>query len=311
MSEKRKKILVTGSNGLLGQKLVDQLLKENEVELIAAARGENRLLNKLGYTYASLDITSKKEIEHLLSEHLPDCIIHCAAMTNVDACELDPEACKQNNVDAVAYFIQTLEELKTQSYNPHFIQVSTDFIFNGSRGPVTEEETPEPLSIYGHAKYEAEKIVSASKIDTAILRTVLVYGITEGMSRSNIVLWVKNNLESGKEIKVVTDQFRTPTLAEDLAAGCILAMQKRAIGIYNISGKDFMSINTIAHKVATFFKLDNHLIKESLSETIQQPAKRPPITGFILEKAMNQLGYKPHSFEEGLALLNQQLQSIK
>jgi dTDP-4-dehydrorhamnose reductase len=307
MSEKRKKVLITGSNGLLGQKLVYQLLKENEVDLIAAARGENRLLNQSGYRYLSLDITSEKEIENLLSTNLPDCIIHCAAMTNVDACELDSEACKKNNIDAVAFFIQALEKLKTKSYNPHFIQVSTDFIFNGSRGPVTEEEMPEPLSIYGHSKYEAEKIVRASKIDTAILRTVLVYGITEGTSRSNIVLWVKNNLESGKEIKVVIDQFRTPTLAEDLAAGCILAMQKRAIGIYNVSGKDFMSINTIAHKVATFFKLDNRLIKESLSETIQQPAKRPPITGFILEKAMNELGYKPHSFEEGLAVLARQM----
>jgi dTDP-4-dehydrorhamnose reductase len=310
MSEKKKKILITGSNGLLGQKLVYQLVKENNIDVVAAARGENRLQNKSDYTYISLDITSQKAIENLLSTNLPDCIIHCAAMTNVDACELDPEACKKNNVDAVAFFIQALEKLKTPTYHPHFIQVSTDFIFNGSRGPVTEEEIPNPISIYGHSKYEAEKIVSASKIDSAILRTVLVYGITEGMSRSNIVLWVKNNLERGKEIKVVTDQFRTPTLAEDLAAGCILAMQKRATGIYNISGKDFMSINTIAHKVATFFKLDNHLIKESLSETIQQPAKRPPITGFILEKAMKELGYRPHSFEEGLALLNQQLQTI-
>jgi dTDP-4-dehydrorhamnose reductase len=308
MAQKLKKILVTGSNGLLGQKLIYQLIKEKTFEIIACARGENRLLNQSGYTYISLDITSQNAIENLLSANLPDCIIHCAAMTNVDECELNPEACKKNNIDAVALFIQALEKLKNPSYNPHFILVSTDFIFNGSRGPVTEEEIPEPLSIYGHSKYEAEKIVSASKIDTAILRTVLVYGITEGMSRSNIVLWVKNNLESGKEIKVVTDQFRTPTLAEDLAAGCILAMRKRALGIYNISGKDFMSINTIAHKVANFFKLDNQLIKESLSESIQQPAKRPPITGFILEKAMNELGYKPRSFEEGLKVLKEQLE---
>jgi dTDP-4-dehydrorhamnose reductase len=307
MAQKLKKILVTGSNGLLGQKLIYQLIKEGTYDVVGCARGENRLLKTSGYKYESLDITSQQAIEDVISSCLPDCIIHCAAMTNVDECELNVEACEINNVTSVQYFVNALEKLQSPAYQPHFIHVSTDFIFDGTRGPISEEETPNPLSIYGHSKWKAEQIIKASKIDHAILRTVLVYGITEGTSRSNIVLWVKNNLENGKTINVVTDQFRTPTLAEDLAAGCILAMQKRAKGIYNISGKDFMSINTIAHKVATFFKLDNQLIKESLSETIQQPAKRPPITGFIIEKAIKELGYKPHSFEEGLTLLNQQL----
>jgi dTDP-4-dehydrorhamnose reductase len=308
--EKKQKILITGSNGLLGQKLVYQLMGDESIELLASARGNNRLNKNQGYQFQSLDITSEKAVFDLLNTFLPDTIIHTAAMTNVDECELNPEACETNNVIAVTYFVQALEKLQSDIYKPHFIHVSTDFIFDGTRGPVTEEEIPNPLSIYGHSKRKAEQLIQASTIDYAILRTVLVYGITEGMSRSNIVLWVKNNLESGKEINVVTDQFRTPTLAEDLANGCVLVAKKRAKGIYNISGKDFMSINTIAHKVAHFFHLNTILIKPSLSETIKQPAKRPPITGFIIEKAIQELGYKPHSFEEGLALLNQQLQSI-
>jgi dTDP-4-dehydrorhamnose reductase len=308
--EKKQKILITGSNGLLGQKLVYQLIGNKNVELLTCARGNNRLLQTQGYQFQSLDITSEKAVFDLLNQFLPDTIIHTAAMTNVDECELNPAACEKNNVTSVSYFIQALEKLKHQNYQPHFIHLSTDFIFNGERGPITETEIPQPLSIYGHSKHKAEQVIQASNIDYAILRTVLVYGITEGMSRSNIVLWVKNNLENNKVINVVTDQFRTPTLAEDLASGCILAAQKRAIGIYNISGKDFMSVNTIAHKVAHFFNLDSNLIKPSLSETIQQPAKRPPITGFIIEKAIDELGYRPHSFEEGLALLDQQLKTI-
>jgi len=127
------------------------------------------------------------------------------------------------------------------------------------------------------------------------------------MSRSNIVLWAKGALESGKSINVVADQFRTPTLAEDLAEGCHLIAQKRAQGIFNISGKNFMSVYDLVVQVADFWKLDKSLLNLSSSEGIKQPAKRPPITGFILDKAMNELGYNPKSFQEGLKLLDSQL----
>jgi dTDP-4-dehydrorhamnose reductase len=141
-------------------------------------------------------------------------------------------------------------------------------------------------------------------------RTVLVYGIVDNMSRSNIVLWVKQNLEQGKTINVVDDQYRTPTLAEDLADGCILLAEKKASGIYNISGKDFLNILEVAHLVADYYKLDKSLIKPSKSADIKQPAKRPPITGFIIDKAKRDLGYNPHSFVEGIKFLEEQLKAM-
>jgi dTDP-4-dehydrorhamnose reductase len=191
----------------------------------------------------------------------------------------------------------------------HLIHLSTDFIFNGTHGPVTEEETPEPLSYYGHSKWKAEQLVMQQANSWAVARTVLVYGIVSDMSRSNIVLWAKGALESGKTINVVCDQFRTPTLAEDLASGCALIADKKAQGIFNISGRDYMSVFDLVYKVATYWKLDKSLLNMSTSEGIKQPAKRPPITGFILDKAIKELGYKPHSFEEGLAVLDQQLKA--
>jgi dTDP-4-dehydrorhamnose reductase len=120
-------------------------------------------------------------------------------------------------------------------------------------------------------------------------------------------LWAKGNLEQGKTLNVVGDQFRTPTLAEDLAQGCALAAAKKAKGIYNISGSDFMSVFDLVYRVASYWKLDKSLLNLSTSEGIKQPAKRPPITGFIIDKARKELGYKPHTFEEGLALLDEQL----
>jgi dTDP-4-dehydrorhamnose reductase len=305
------KILITGSNGLLGQKLVYKLKELKEVELIATARGENRLVNKSGYIYEPLDITNRDNVEAVFKKYLPDAIINTAAMTNVDACETDKLGAMLMNATAVEHQVSVLEQLQNDSYKPHFIHLSTDFIFDGTHGPLTEEEKPNPLSYYAETKLEAENIVMASKLNWAIARTVLVYGIVDNMSRSNIVLWVKQNLEQGKIINVVDDQFRTPTLAEDLADGCILIALKKAEGIFNISGKDFMSILELANKVADYYHLDKSLIKPSKSADIKQPAKRPPRTGFIIDKARKVLGYNPHSFEEGIKLMEEQILNMQ
>lgn len=307
------KILITGSNGLLGQKLVYKLRNKPSIELIATARGENRLVKQDGYVYESLDITDENNVRHVFSKYLPDVIINTAAMTNVDACETDRAGALDMNTNSVKYQVNALEQLMKQHhhFHPHFIHLSTDFIFDGTHGPLDENEKPNPLSYYAETKLWAEEIVMASKLHWAIARTVLVYGIVDNMSRSNIVLWVKSNLEQGKTIHVVDDQFRTPTLAEDLADGCILIAEKKATGIYNISGKDFYSILDLARTVADYYGLDKNLIKPSKSADIKQPAKRPPITGFIIEKAKNDLGYNPHSFVEGIKMLEDQLKEMK
>ncbi|MCB9185699.1 MAG: SDR family oxidoreductase [Flavobacteriales bacterium] len=301
-----KKILVTGSNGLLGQKLVYKLKDRADVELIATARGENRLLDQSGYQFLSMDICNKQNVDEVIDQVKPDYIIHTAAMTHVDDCELDHDACDKANVDAVQYIVDAAER-----NNSHLVHISTDFIFNGEEGPYDEEGIADPLSYYGNAKWKGEQIVQNSKLRWAILRTVLVYGIVDNMSRSNIVLWAKGALEKGNPINVVDDQFRSPTLAEDLADGCILAVDKNATGIYNISGKDQYSIIDLVRTVADYYGLDKSLINPVSSETLNQPAKRPPITGFILDKARRELGYDPHSFTEGIAIMEKQMEAMK
>lgn len=296
------KILITGSNGLLGQKLVKKLKNDSEVTLIATSRGENRLSDKEGYTYRSLDITNQNEVDSIVAELRPDVIINTAAMTNVDVCETEKEICDSLNVDSVQWL--TNASIKN---HVHLVHISTDFIFDGTAGPYREEDEPSPLSYYGLSKLKAEKIVLDSALEASIIRTVLVYGIAEDMSRSNIVLWAKGALEKGGPINVVDDQFRSPTLAEDLADGCILAAKQKAKGIYNISGKDQMSVLEIVNSVSEYWNLDSSLIKPISSTTLNQAAKRPPITGFVLDKAIRDLGYQPHSFKEGLAIVDQQL----
>lgn len=297
-----KKVLITGSNGLLGQKLLDLYLTIEDIELIATARGENRYPRKEGYTYTSLDITNEKEVQHVIAQHAPDCIINTAAMTNVDSCETDKEGCDKLNVDAVAYLIAA-----ANTAGAHLIHLSTDFIFDGKKGPYKEDDEANPLSYYGHSKLLAENMVREYCTKWSIARTVLVYGVVNDMSRSNIVLWAKGALEKGQPINVVDDQFRTPTLAEDLAKGCQLIEHKQAEGIYNISGKDQMSILELVQRVANYFDLDASVLRVVSSESLNQPAKRPPLTGFNLTKSRKVLGYEPHSFEQGIGVLMEQL----
>jgi dTDP-4-dehydrorhamnose reductase len=274
----------------------------SDYELIASSKGENRYPETVGYTYEQLDVTDYTDIERLIVKYQPYAVIHTAAMTNVDQCESEKEACQKLNVDSVDHLI------KLANLHPFYlVHLSTDFIFDGISGPYKETDAPNPLSLYGHSKNDAELLLLASTINYSILRTIIVYGVAAAMSRSNIVLWAKGALEKGSPIKVVNDQYRMPTLAEDLAKACILAIDKRAQGIYHISGKDYMSVIEMVRRIAKFFKLDDSIIEETDSSTLNQAAARPPKTGFILDKAIHELGYAPHSFEEGLAVVQKQL----
>ncbi len=291
------RILVTGSNGLLGQKISD-LLAEEGIEFLATSSGENRNPVLSGDSkYRSLDITDPLAVDVLIQEFKPDYLINTAAMTNVDQCESEKEKCRALNIDAVKYLLDSCEKVGAM-----LVHLSTDFVFDGSSGPYKETDDPNPISYYGWSKLAAENLILASDKNHTILRTVLVYGIVPRMSRSNIVLWVKDSLEAGKQISVVNDQWRTPTLAEDLAKGCLLACQNNSKGIFHVSGYEMMSPFEIALKVADHFQLDKHLIKETDGSKFSQPAKRPPKTGFDISKANDELGYQPRSFKEGLEL---------
>ena len=298
----KKKIIVTGSNGLLGQKLVDQLAGNEQFELIATSRGKNRISKISGFTYEPMDITSQEDVMRVFDAYKPDVLINTAAMTNVDACEDDREGCWLLNVIAVKNLIVAAEK-----HNSHFIQLSTDFIFDGENGPYKEADKANPLSYYGESKLAAEKLLQVASCRWAIARTIIVYGIVEDMSRSNIVLWAKSALEKRQKLTIVNDQFRSPTLAEDLAKGCILIAEKEAEGIYHLSGKDTMSIVELVRRVAKYYKLDESFIEEISSASLNQAAKRPPRTGFVIEKAVAELGYNPVSFEEGIRFLETQL----
>ena len=296
------KIVITGSNGLLGQSLLNLLLQEKEkYEVIGFSKGKNRS-GREDFLYVSIDITDEVLLKSKIRKINPDVIINTAAMTQVDDCESNKELCDVLNVDVVKWLKELSEDLKI-----HLIHLSTDFIFDGKKGYYKETDIPNPLSYYGLSKLKSEEVLTNSSIDYTILRTILVYGKVFDMSRSNIVLWVRKMLLDGKEITIVDDQYRMPTYVEDLAMACKISIDKKATGIFNISSNELLSVYEIAQQIADAFQLDKKLIKPISTSTLNQTAPRPAKTGFDLTKTNSALGFYPKSFKEDLERFKKKL----
>ena len=290
------KILITGANGLLGQHLVKLILNATKHEVQATSKREPRqVIQDNRIHYYSLDITDGMAVNLMMEKLAPDIIIHCAALTQVDECEQQPIKAWEINVTATRFLVDAAKKI-----NAFMVFVSTDFVFDGIHGPYRETDDVNPVSYYGSTKVAAEKAVSESGLPYAIVRTCLLNGNILFGTRSNIVSWVKENLEAGKKIKVVSDQWRTPTYIEDLAKGIVLIAEKKATGLFHISGKDFLSPYDMAIATADYLHLDKTLIEKVDASVFTQPAKRPATTGFIIDKAKEVLGYDPVSFREGL-----------
>ena len=298
MTNTSYRILITGSNGLLGQKLVSQCLKNN-IKFIATSLGVNRNTNISKKHYAEMDICDPYQISNTLDLFKPTHVIHTAAITNVDYCELNPDQCQNTNVSASSHIWEACKER-----NIHFQFLSTDFVFDGKSGNYSEIDTVNPLSIYAQSKVDSENnLIQSLNKNWSIVRTIIVYGQGLNLSRSNVICWAKEALSKNQEMSIVDDQFRAPTWADDLAWACLRICELNKKGIFHISGPETMSIFEIVSRVATHYDLSTGSIKKTSSNALSQPAKRPPITGFNLNKSKKELGYKPKTLEETLELL--------
>jgi dTDP-4-dehydrorhamnose reductase len=289
------KILITGANGFLGYYLARQLLQKGN-EVIATGKGHCRLpfSGDAGFSYCEMDFTDASAVRDVLAKMAPEVVIHAGAMSKPDECELNREEAYKVNVEATLTLLN--ESAKLRSY---FLFVSTDFVFDGHSGMYKEDDPPAPVNFYGQTKADAEKAVKEYKYEWGIVRTVLVYGKPVS-GRSNILTIVKEKLENKQEYKVVDDQVRTPTYVEDLASGIVSMIEKKAKGIYHLSGKDIFTPYQMAIQAAQYLGLDASLIKRVTAADFSQPARRPEKTGFNIDKAVAELGFSPVSFEEGL-----------
>lgn len=298
------KVLLTGANGLVGQTLIRRIRQLPGYEILATSGSESRIAGPARTRFLQMDITSSEQVKAVFEKFVPDVVVHCAAMTQVDPCELDPEMCDKVNIGGTRVVARASGESGAR-----FIYLSTDFVFDGLNGPYSEDDQPNPVSMYGWSKLQGEFITRSLSVPWVIVRTILVYGLTPFMSRENLVTWVRNSLISQKPIRVVNDQFRMPTLADDLADGIIRIIEKGRTGIYHLSGPEMTSVHDFAVTTARFFNLDESLISPVASFSLNQPGKRPRSTGFILEKASEELDYSPRNLNQGLGVVQNLLES--
>ena len=285
------KILVTGANGFVGQELV-QVLAQRGHTVIATGKGPTRLPEEIkGVRYFAADITHPFELQAIIEAEQPAAIIHCAAMSQVDECEQKQKEAHNINVEATARLVLDAEE-----HNCFFLFVSTDFVFDGEKGMYSEEDDVNPVSWYGQTKLEAEAIVQTAEVPWAIVRTCLVYGNAYSHGRSTIFSWLRDNLKAGNQIKVVDDQFRTPTYVNDLATGIALVVEQRNTGIWHISGEEVFTPYRMGLAIAELGGWDAGLMEKVTAASFTQPGKRPAKTGFDIQKAKKELGYQPRSF---------------
>lgn len=290
------KTLIIGANGFTGRRILRQLSLWGEYELTGCSLHGDIAPGK-NYRFVQADINNHAAIAQLMDEVRPEIVINGSALSVPDYCELHHEEAYAANVLAVENIARCCE-----TQGSRFIHLSTDFVFDGKTSSLyTEENMPAPVNYYGISKYQGEQAVAANCSSYANVRVVVVYGKALPGQHGNILQLVKNRLEAGQEIRVVSDQYRTPTWVNDIADGVEKLMHVSQSGTYHICGDECLSIANIAYRVADYFKLNRSLIIPVTTEEMNEATPRPHFSGLSIEKAKRELGYAPHSLEEGMA----------
>ncbi|VAX28110.1 dTDP-4-dehydrorhamnose reductase [hydrothermal vent metagenome] len=295
----KNRIMVLGSNGMLGQGLTQYFMFKRDVELFCASFEDSSFFPKV--EYSKVDISSPREVKHLINDFCPDVVINAAAYTNVDGCESEKELAWKVNVTGVENIVKYIKGCKA-----HLIHMSSDYIFDGTAGPYHETDLPSPISYYGKTKLAAENAILSNNVHYTIIRTNVLYGPTR-FGRPDFVKWVVNSLRDQKQIRIVNDQFNNPTYIDDLISAIAKIIEAKKKGIYNIGGSQLLSRLEFTYKIADYFDLDKSLITEIITAELHQPAPRPLKSGLVNLKAETELGYRPHKIDETLFLMKRYL----
>ncbi len=300
-----KRVLLCGSNGLLGQRLSILLSNNTAYEVLNTSRQRSFVFDDRLFDYTQLDITHKSDVKSLISSFQPSVIINAAAAANVDWCETHREEAWNINVVGVENLVEAARRVGAK-----LIHVSTDYVFDGKSGPYNEDAQPNPVNYYGKSKLAAENAVRVGGIPYSIVRSILLYGT--GISvKNNFALWVVNSLRAKQRIPCADDQASNPTHASDLAQTIIKIFETEKCGIYHVSGRESVSRYDFAIRAAEVFGLDATLIERSKLSNLNQAAVRPPVTVFVTLKAETELGLRAMGIGEGLQLMKSEFQKQK
>jgi dTDP-4-dehydrorhamnose reductase len=270
-----KNVLVIGASGLVGSNIIQYFKTEyNVLGTYFSYKTENTIF---------LDVNDYDSINHVEIESFkPNVIIHCGALTNVDLCELENEKSYLNTVQSTQNIIKLSEK-----YGAKLIYISTDYVFDGVNGPYDENDSPNPINVYGEHKLKAENLVKNLN-DFLIIRITNVYG--NELRNKNFISRIINQIQK-KESIVLTlpyDQFATPINSSDIAKALILLINKKCKGVYNISSTDYLNRVHLAQKVLSHFAYNNFTLKTLPTAELNQSAKRPLNGGLKNNKFVNE-----------------------
>lgn len=280
-----KRLFITGGSGLLGSKF--KYIAGDTYEIITTHHknpGENSV---------QFDVTDEKDVAEKITSLNPDAVVHAAALTNVDYCEDHPDEAWNINAKGTDNVAKACEKVGSK-----LVYVSTDFVFDGERGMYCEEDETNPLGHYARTKLEGEEFLKTHRdLDYAVARVSVLYG---WHTRMNFVTWVINELKNGNEINIVTDQYNSPTLADNAAEAMIKIIEMDKTGVYHTVGGERINRFDFAVNIAEVFDLDSGLINPIKSTNFVQKARRPKDSSLNVEKVQKDLGIKMLNTTEGL-----------
>lgn len=269
------KLLIIGT-GLLGSRIVE--IASNEFEIINTY---NKNPVDLQSTVShQLDITNQKLTFRLIKKLNPEYIIHTAAHTSVDYCEVHRSEAYSVNVTGTRNVVEASGEIGAK-----LVYISTDYVFDGAKGMYREGDVTNPINYYGKTKLEGEDVVKTICDDWIIARTSVLYGWNP--AKPNFVTWALDELMAGNRIRIVSDQFNSPTLADNLADMIIKLIRRDENGVFHTSGGERISRYDFAIRIAEIFDLNSELIEPITSDQLNWTAKRPADSSLDVSKISN------------------------
>ncbi len=292
------RLLVTGANGLVGSR-VCHLLAEQGHEVVGTGRGPRRAPGS--WRYLPADLAREPEVAAAFEAATPEAVIHCASMTEVDACEKAPEQAHAANVDAVAFVARAARRT-----GAHLVHVSTDYVFDGEAGPYAEDAIPHPRGVYALTKHMGEQAAQVFVPGCAIARTAVVYGWPPVEGRLNFGAWLVGALEKGQPVRLFEDQFVSPSHAGNVAEMLVELAVRGLGGTWHTCGAEVLSRVAFGRAFCEHLGFDAGLLVPTKLADLKLAAPRPLRSGLRVDKALRELKAHPLGLAESLGRFRQE-----
>ena len=288
-----KKVLITGSGGFVGKNLYKEI--KQEFDILGVGKTESEFVDEV------VDLSDEKSVLKILNSFNPDIIVHLAALSNVEKCELDNNLADKNNVYPIKNIVQWVE-----SNNKRLVYMSSDYVFAGTKGGYSEKDLENPVQYYGKTKLVGEKIVSSLK-NFIILRPTVIYGWDpDGM---NFFMQLYRNQKNGKVMNVPTDQFSNPVSVVDLCLLIkkILNSDAGILGKFMATGNETFSRYEFALNICDYMGWDSALINPVTTDFLKQVAKRPLNNSTMNNLVQEKFDFHFNNLKENIKIINNQI----